>query len=310
MKQSGFSLIELLAAFTIGLICMAVLTSAFVNYKQISTLQHADAEIQENARFVAFRLKKAIEIAGFVGCAKLTDTFSIHNYGVSENAELANESSLHIYQGENGRWLPSIPTYLKITPKKNTDVIVIKNMSPLTNTLLKPITNDDKIIVSLTPKFKAKDNLILADCRHAALLRVHKVSTSKTKKTQTLTTSQTVKETFNTPAEISKLVTTVFFIQFSKRKNKKGEKIYSLYGLDSSGRKEELVPGVTSLKTSCIELNSEGKTVEKAPKTINLWKNVVAVKINITLQSTENVMHKRLSKSVQIYAVLRERVPL
>jgi type IV pilus assembly protein PilW len=79
--QSGFSLVELMVAMTIGLLITMVIAEMFVGNKRTHTVQDENARMQENARFALSLLSRQIRIAGFKRseCASGTCFFDAGN---------------------------------------------------------------------------------------------------------------------------------------------------------------------------------------------------------------------------------------
>ncbi len=64
-SQSGFSLIELMIAGTLGLLLMAAVGQIFLSSKQSFTAQEAMGNIQENARLAMYFLQRDIRTTGY-----------------------------------------------------------------------------------------------------------------------------------------------------------------------------------------------------------------------------------------------------
>lgn len=284
MKERGFSLIELLFSGATGIILFFIFLSAFTRSQSARELQRAFSEVQENAYFTSFYLRKSIEIAGLVGCGQLGKHFPVYNRGVDSFKELSEGNFIQIYSKKDFK-------QKNIDPKQDTDIIIVRNMDPLTASL-KGQWGKNKLAVSKAIKFKCNDDLLFSDCRHAELFQVVKVNWHRG--LQVLTLSDNIKEDYSDYVEVGKLMNVVFFIQETKRKNKKGEKIEALYRLDSNGRKEELVAGITSLKAALVK--KEGKRK--------------AINIRLRVCSTNGLKYckeRSFCKSAIIYIPLRER---
>ncbi len=94
-RQSGFSLIELLIAITLGLVLTAGLISVFVSSKQGYRVQESRGRMQENVRFSMEYLSQAVRLADFFGSAQpatvtVLGTPSYTGAGGCENGWLIN----------------------------------------------------------------------------------------------------------------------------------------------------------------------------------------------------------------------------
>lgn len=65
---SGFSLIELLIAMTLGLILLTGMIAVFSGNKRSADLNSAMANLQENARFALSALSRDVRLSGYQGC--------------------------------------------------------------------------------------------------------------------------------------------------------------------------------------------------------------------------------------------------
>lgn len=72
-RESGFSLIELMVALVLGLILMGGVISVFITSKSTYSLNNALGAVQESGRFALGLMAPNIRMAGFMGCASLTN---------------------------------------------------------------------------------------------------------------------------------------------------------------------------------------------------------------------------------------------
>ena len=64
-KESGFTLVELMIAMTIGLIIMAALSSTFLMQRKIYDVQEQTVEMMQNARAAMDMMSREIRMAGY-----------------------------------------------------------------------------------------------------------------------------------------------------------------------------------------------------------------------------------------------------
>ncbi|MGD9108447.1 MAG: hypothetical protein PVI75_04680 [Gammaproteobacteria bacterium] len=242
-KIIGFSLLELLSAMLIGLILLMVISKVFIEFNKTHKIENALSIMQENARFAAHIIRGAVASAGVIGPAKLTDYLPITNAGVTAINQINTNNYFVVYKGMNNIWVPVVPKTFNITPKKNTDVIAVKNIEPISSILTQDLDNSNKIHVSFFPKFNENDDIIITDCFHVVLAHVQSVFRSAITKKQILTTTRIINDKFKTGAEIGTIQTQVFYI-------KKTANSASLCYVNSNGRTDELVPDILDLKVS------------------------------------------------------------
>jgi type IV pilus assembly protein PilW len=77
--QTGFSLIEMMVALTIGLFLLGGVLAIYVNSKQSYRQNDAMGRLQENARFAFQMLSRELQGAGFPGCSGSDGTIAVTN---------------------------------------------------------------------------------------------------------------------------------------------------------------------------------------------------------------------------------------
>jgi prepilin-type N-terminal cleavage/methylation domain-containing protein len=74
IKQSGFTLIEMMVGLLIGLLVTAIIVATFTQSKGSYTQDEEIARMQENGRFVLTTLAREMSMAGFLGSMQINDT--------------------------------------------------------------------------------------------------------------------------------------------------------------------------------------------------------------------------------------------
>lgn len=254
-KTRGFSLLELLLAMSIGLIIITIIGKTFINCNRTYKIETSLSIMQENAGFAARMMREAVQTAGMVGAAKMAFYLPLQNQGTSLYNQIDFNNYFTVYHGNNNIWQPSLPDFLEIQPKLNTDVIMIKSMSAITANLKKDLNESNKIYVSFMPEFNQDDDIIIADCLHVVTARIKSVYRSPENQQQILTTTQIIHGKFNSGTEVGKIQSNVFYIHDTGRKNIRGKKIYSLYHVSATDRKEELLSNIVNMKISALIKN-------------------------------------------------------
>jgi type IV pilus assembly protein PilW len=91
-KESGFTLVELLIAMTIGLIILAALSSTFLMQRKIYDVQEQIVEMVQTARAAMDMMTREIRIAGY-------NPANVSFDGIPHNA---NSSTIDVYADLNG----------------------------------------------------------------------------------------------------------------------------------------------------------------------------------------------------------------
>ncbi len=287
-KINGFSLIEMLCVIAISMIIVISLLDVLLGYQQAFKINQAILEIQENARFAIYTLKKEVSEAGFIGCPKLSESLPVLDAGVDVSDKLFYYNALGVYDSTN--WQSNLPSNFKLKPKLDSNILLVRRIASNMNVLLESAKKTRLLRVSLKPEFDVGDNIAISDCKKVIEAKVQKVYRSIKNNYQQLTLLDAIQESFLTHAEVGELTTTVFVIQATSRKNKSGDKIYALYKVDSNGRKTELVSGVFDMHVFCIEQLLSGVILIKKPNEVLNWSNVKMLKIELLLRSRDNVL--------------------
>jgi len=309
--DDGYSIIEMLSVMALSIILIASLMGLFFQIVQAHHLIQNFSEVQENMRFAAFYLRKQIQEAGFIGCRKLSPNFLIENKGVSAFNELNYNNAIQVYEGVNGQWIPSLPSGVKLSPKKNTDVVLARGILGYTATVTSLIDNTDRITIKGEVDLKADDEIVLADCQRAVLLRVKSIRLL-TDQVQELTVTEKISGSFEAGAEVGRLTTRIYFIQTTARQSPLGEKIEALYEMREDGTKSELVGGITDLKVMSYLDSDTHALLVSSPHQVSFWENVRAIRLDF-LFSSQYAEAKRLkslsiNRKFSIYIPLVERI--
>lgn len=148
---SGWTLIEMMLALTIGLLLMNCLFSSYITSQNNFQLQAEMLQMQDHAKMILNILSKEIHQTGYIGgCASFSDNFPVQSYVpgmfTAKNGFNATDSS-----------------------------ITIKHAASKQVELAETMTNLTTLRVKETLSFKKNHILIISDCRHADIFRVKNV---------------------------------------------------------------------------------------------------------------------------------------
>jgi hypothetical protein len=186
--------------------------------------------IQENALIIRQVLKQRIQMAGYFGCAKLTNDFPLTN------------NSSYILNPKN-----KIQKYQDSDSKPGTDAIRIWRASIRSNILLQPMRNYSTLYVSKNFPILIGDQLIISDCITAELFQVKHIFLMSNGK-QRIETMLPLRKLFQSNTEINKLEIESYFVASTERIDVNKKPIYALFSKDIDGYKSELVEGVLNMK--------------------------------------------------------------
>lgn len=227
-KNQGYTLVEVMIALAISAIVMSVLISLYLASYERYRLQHALMHHQEQALNAIDIVKTAIQRAGYIGCAKLTDTFPIQSYqqySISPQTQLTgNQESFTVRYAE---W----PAAVLMTAMQNDSVM----------------TTDNAARVS-------KGNIaLIADCERAEIFAV--ASVYRVRDHQLIVSTQPLHHRFGAGAEVSRFVINTYWIRPGARKDKQGVAVPALALRDIHHQVTELVEQVARMQVIYTQRN-------------------------------------------------------
>lgn len=222
-------LVELMVALLLAMLVLSIATTLYLSAQASFTHVNAMSEIQENSRLIAELLRLPIQMAGQIGCGKLTEDFPIFN---STAYPLTTKNKILIKDNE----------------------ITVRSASQEVNTLMKNMRSLRVFYLSSVPKFSVGDVLIISDCQRADVFLVAEVEI--THELQRLTAVQPLSKLYGAQSEVSKLEIKRFFVKDTGRKFSNGEAINALYVDDLQSHVNELVQGVNVMQVSLFSNSS------------------------------------------------------
>jgi type IV pilus assembly protein PilW len=307
-NQNGMSLIELLIAMLIGILMLTAAIGMLVSNKRIYKEQNEMGRLQENARFAIELLTNDIRMAGYAGCV---DDISLLSNSTTNAGTTTN---LHNYtnpiEGINGKtatstWMPSTSTEARTNITNGTDSFTVRYLDPIlsqlnftsgstmgSTTAAIPVTCTNSIGTTencSTSHITPNENLAITDCGTGDIF----IATGST--ANTITHGATLSKTYDDSAQISRYVTTRYYIGTSANTNHTGDTVPALYRYTSvagAATTQELIEGVErmeilygvdtnadSVPDSYLAAGAAGLT------TSGNWGNVISVRIAILVRT-------------------------
>ncbi len=245
--RSGFTLIELMIALTLGLIITGVIVQVFTSTRSTNDLETGLSEVQEQGRFAMEFLAKDIRMAGNFGCAKLKKT-AINNIVKTPdgprgllsdpyNNAATQPVGLAVfgYTGGGGTaltdWTPQLPALGffdgLVAPGPElvpfSDVLLVQFATPLNVQLFNtgaPTKANLQLVrtPSTTGAFKQNDVVFISDCRRGDMFRITNNPATGGGTNITLThgtsgnTQSLLNGSYDSTADVMKLATRAYFI--------------------------------------------------------------------------------------------------
>ncbi len=184
-RQSGFSLLELMIALSIGLVAVAAVSAVLVSSSRIYRVSENRAQIQENARFSLSVLEQDVRQSGFMGCFNpvLYPKNLVNN--VKDKAPWENNYQTWIGGFEAGAssWSPVLEAKIgtaTIKPLIGNDVLVVRMPASASVALSDTLTPKTEPLQVTNTKGFVKGNLaIVSDCSSADLFVIGTLAADK-----------------------------------------------------------------------------------------------------------------------------------
>lgn len=307
-KNTGFTLIELLVAMTIGILMLTAAMGLFMSNKRIYKEQDEMGRLQENARFAIDLITKDIRMAAYSGC--LDDNTALTNVTTNAGTGTNLHNFTNAVEGINGKtatstWSPSGSDEDRANISNGTDAITIRYVEPIPDTVIFTTSGTMGSATAAIPAtcyteagatencsashITANENLVISDCSVGDIFRA--TGTTNT----TITHGATLSKAYDDSAQISRYITTRYYIGTAANTNYTGDAIPALYRYTSVAgvpTRQELIEGIERMEilygvdsdadgvpNSYIEAGGTGLT------TAAHWNTVVSVKISILVRT-------------------------
>jgi type IV pilus assembly protein PilW len=280
-EQSGFSLVELMIAMTIGLILLGGIGYVFLGSRTAFRTTDNLSRIQENARYALDMMSRDIRMAGYVGCGNIASmvTNTIANAPVPP---MTAGNALLGYNNGSGWTNPSSITraagdVLSVMGAFSNGVNLAGNLAP-SNANIQINGNPDG--------FAAGDVLIVTNCVNADVFKATTVSGGGTVTVAHSNSSNTGNRvgTYGTDAFVMKMNQYSYFIGTNTAGNR------ALYRVGLNGQAEELVEHVYDMQFRYgldTDVKPDGAVNTYSPNPTT-WTQVVSVTVNLLMRSPDN----------------------
>lgn len=303
MKQKGFSLIEMMVGFILGLILSLGLVHYFTNQSLSYQIQDSLNRLQENGLFAAMVLRNDIRMAGYQGCPKTANVTAINlSINQPDNAVgLLQNTLVRGSRGSGGSFSPALPNWLTSgltalgsSVKPNTDVLIVRKASSSGANLSSAMSSSTSAIaVTNRINFVPNQYLLISDCQTANIFTAS-TGTTATSITHTTATniSSALSKAYATDASVYPYQVFAYYVRATGRTNTIGAPIYALYRMDQSGNEEELSEGIEDLKFRYgidTDTNNSVDSYQTADvvQNNNQWDKVYSVQINFLGNTVE-----------------------
>lgn len=286
-KQSGFSLIELMLALSLGLVVTAGIVQLFVGNNRTNQLITGQSRLQESARYALDFVSRSVRNGGFFGCdPEFGKIYNTLNANWDQLFELNLLVPVQGFDGTGsgngvGDWSPSLVTLPRgsggttiipgngidiTTLVPQTDILVVRYQVAPGFRITEQVEPDSDPVIENdgSVDISVGDYAVISDCEQAALFRV----TGMTGGANLTLVRNTGTGPFDNRAGVSlseqrrpyggpgdnqgsvvaRVNTDIFFVAESANNNNRGDAITSLWRKSGVDAPVELVEGISDLQ--------------------------------------------------------------
>jgi type IV pilus assembly protein PilW len=294
IRQSGFSLVELMVALTLSLILVAGALSVLYTSRLTYFQNERTGRLQESGRVAVELMLRDMRASGFRGCTQYvpkvvnklpTPTGLLWNFGVPVQGFEATGKDT---------WSPTLDASIINTPVSGNDIIAVRTTladSPayMLNTAMTSSTSDlvvDKLASDKTV-LPGGTTLMISDCSGSAVFAVSSFDDKGT--TATIgTNSVDLEREFGAGAQVTRVDTVVYYISESLASHD-GVHNPALWRQVANSDPQELIEGVEALQIR-YGIDTDGDRLVNSyvqANAVTNWSNVVSASIGVLIRSLE-----------------------
>lgn len=284
LKQQGFTLLELLLACGLSLLLLAAILLCYMTNKKTYTLTEALIRMQENGLVVTQLLAQDIRMAGYAGCGRLNDISVVNGGSVKFLPDMVIAGWHH---GHSTTQYP-LPAVLSKSFAES-DGLLLQKMSAETQKIQH--IDDNSLQLKDASGFTTGDILLIADCKHAEVVRV------AAHKSHLIVLQTPLLNRYSDTAEIGHLQQRIYYIAKTDRRDIRGSPIYALYRRDlnvSSHVPAELAEGIDNLQVEFGVNNPQtGEIHYFTADHVPDWRSIKLVKLALLVDSIQPVIEHK-----------------
>ncbi len=314
------TLVELLIAMLLGLVLMAGVVQIFLSNRAAYSFNEGLSRLQENGRYATDTLSFHGRMAGYRGC--LSDVAVVNNLGTGNPLAFDFGQSLFGYEavGTNPGntfaaaavnpanstaatdWSGNLPAALVGNVIPGSDVLIIRNMTPQSHTLLGPFSDADKVYVNAATTDYAVGGIgVVSDCQKASVFQITGVAsetsgislahTTGTYTPANVLASWDTDQQYAAGAEMRRAETWIFYVG---ARNGDGPPVLFQQRLQQNGTvvqlvAEEIAEGVDTMQV-LYGVDSDGDAAVDTYTTANGvadWDEVVSLRIGLLMRAPD-----------------------
>jgi len=290
-RQRGITLVEVMVALALGLLVSAGVFQVYLGNKRNADLQESLLQRQEAARFATMLLTRDLQMAGYRGCARDSDT-TVNTLNTPDDFLFDFASPVEGFNARDGGWTPALPESLPDVAT-GSDVLTVRTIDDPGVVLAAAMTSASaplEVLPGQDPApFAVGDLLLVTDCGGSAIFQVTSydpgaglIGHAAAGGTPGNATSNLGRR-FAEGAQLHRLRTTSYFI--APGSTGSGSALWRQVGRLPA---EELAEGIENLQLQFGEDRDGDRVADRfgSADEVGSWNNVVAVRIGLLVAST------------------------
>ena len=280
--QSGFGLVELMIAMTLGLVLLGGIGYLYIGSRGAFRTTDNLSRLQENARYALDMMSRDIRMAGYVGCGNMA-SIKVNTIANPPVPQMTPGNALVGYDGGTGWTNPST-----ITRATGPDVLSVMGAFSSGASLAGNLTpSNANVQINGNPDgFQTGDVLVVTNCVNADVFKATTISNAS----GTIVTVSHANSS-NTGNRIGIYGPDAFLMRMNQYSyfigiNPAGNR--ALYRVGLNGNAEELVENVQDMQFRYgLDTNADG-AADSYSATPGNWAQVVSVTVNLLMRSPDN----------------------
>lgn len=291
--SSGYTLVELLIAMTLGVFLLAGVFQINQANQKGKYLQESIEQTQKNGRFAIDNISYAVKTAGYSGFYGSLST-GVENL-LNTPADIKWDISRPITGYNNVSGGDNIMGITGFIP--NTDVLLLKGMNGNVSSVVTN-ANSSTLVAATNSAFTTGDIVVVTDPDQASLFQVSSINVNATTSTLTLAAgaggpgnSALLKNSFNSVAEIGKYDIQMFYIKNGRNGS---PALFKAILWNNGGaiqlQENELASDIRNMQINYgIDTNNNQKiNIYEDASAVANWRQLVSINIVLLANSDKN----------------------
>lgn len=303
-RQTGFSLVELMVAMTIGFIVVGAVGYLYIGSRGAFRTTDNMSRMQESARYALDLMAREVRMAGYRGCASSSGSF-LNVLNNSTDAAYNFGEALAGYDAAGGAWSPVLPTgtggLAGLGILAGTDAIMLRGAFGIgASVTQQPGNTSADLKVTIPNDLQIDDIVMVSDCTNATVFQITNKNLPATG-----TGHNVVHNTGGTAlpgnssndlghnyvnGEITKMQSKTYFIASGANGSPALWEYNNYRPVVAGSNPAELVGGVENMQIEYgLDTNAD-RAVDSyvAAGAVANWNQVVAVRISLLMASPDN----------------------